>query len=199
VNRSLSQFQGLEAQPVDLLTADGLLDLDAVDELIEQIVTTDADVVVDSGAASFVPLSDYLSRNMVPSAITDTGRDVFFHSLLVGGGHQVDTGKGFNAAAETFGEHVKLVVWINEMLGKVEFDGTPFEETSVYQKHKKMVAGLVHLTERDMRAYGHTVSKVFGSHQTFAEALADPAFMLVPKQRVTQYRRAVWEQLSKII
>jgi hypothetical protein len=62
---------------------------------------------------------------------------------------------------------------------------------------------LCHLTTEDLEglgiaAIGHR-RRLLKRKLTFAEALTDPAFMTVPRQRLTMFRRAIWEQLAAVI
>jgi hypothetical protein len=59
VNASLAATPSLHAQPVALVVDDAI-DVKAADQFIEMLLTYDEDVVIDSGAASFLPLSSYL-------------------------------------------------------------------------------------------------------------------------------------------
>src|SRR5688572_24328409 len=65
VNRTLSQYQGLEVQSLKLLR-DGGIDQRGFDSLIETIMTTEATFVVDNGASTFIPLWNYILENNIP-------------------------------------------------------------------------------------------------------------------------------------
>ena len=70
VNGSFSAIRALAARHVNLLAGDRI-DVDALDDLVERVVTEDAHFVVDNGAASFVPLSRYLVEHDIAGLIAE--------------------------------------------------------------------------------------------------------------------------------
>jgi hypothetical protein len=68
VNGSLKTVPALKAKSVQLLDQDQL-NVQAVDHLVGAIVGAKTDVVIDNGAASFLPLSRYLVENDVPAVL----------------------------------------------------------------------------------------------------------------------------------
>jgi hypothetical protein len=113
LNESLVRIKGLGATEVPLLI-DDTINVDAVDALIERILTTDAEIVVDNGAASFVPMSRYLVENNIAELIESAGKRMVIHTVIVGGGNTVDTAKGLEAVLVNFPPSVKVVVWIHD-------------------------------------------------------------------------------------
>jgi hypothetical protein len=198
VNESFLRIKALKAEEVRLLNEDAI-NVEAVDTLIERILTADTDVVVDNGAASFLPLSRYLYENDIAGLIEGAGKRMVIHTILVGGGNLIDTAKGLEALLIHFPASVQIVVWINEFFGAVEEDGTRFEETPLYEQYQDRIAGIVYLRRQNPQTFGLNIDQMMKRRLTFAEALSDPAFMTVPKQRLTMYRREVWSQLSAVL
>ena len=75
VNASLAAMPGLGAQPVALVVDDAI-DVKAADQFIEMLLTYDEDVVIDSGAASFLPLSSYLIDTEIAGKAIKQGEKV---------------------------------------------------------------------------------------------------------------------------
>ena len=72
--------------------------------LIERILDTGDDdvVVVDNGAATFLPLCSYLIENGAIGLLTESGHAVRFHTVITGGQGYEDTVEGFEGLAEYF-------------------------------------------------------------------------------------------------
>jgi hypothetical protein len=192
------RIKALKADPVALLEND-IINAGEVDRLIERILTTDAEIVVDNGAASFAPMLRYLVENNIAELIEAADKRMVIHTVLVGGGNTVDTAKGLEALFANFPPSVKVVVWINDYFGAVEDVGGSFEEWAIYQDNRDRIAGVVHLKQQSQQ-FGLNIGQMLTRKLTFAEALADTAaFMTVPRQRLTMFRRAVWDQLEAVI
>jgi hypothetical protein len=197
LNESLVRIKGLGATEVALLK-DDTINADEVDRLIERILTTDAEIVVDNGAASFVPMSRYLVENNIAELIEGAGKRMVIHTVIVGGGNTLDTAKGLEAILINFPPSVKVVVWINDYFGAVE-EGSSFADWPIYNQYRERIVGVVHLKQQSQQ-FGLNIGQMLERKLTFAEALADTAaFMTVPRQRLTMYRRTIWEQLAAVI
>src|SRR5436309_1776324 len=59
VNKSLCQYKALAVRPLQLLR-DGAIDSRAFDSLMEELLTTQGNFIVDNGASTFVPLWHYM-------------------------------------------------------------------------------------------------------------------------------------------
>lgn len=197
LNESFVGIRGLSATEVRLLNDDSL-NAEAVDLLVEKILTTDTDIVVDAGAASFVPLSRYLIENNIAELIEGAGKRMVVHSVIVGGGNTIDTAKGLEAILASFPASVKVVVWLNEFFGPVAVDGAVFGDWALYKRYRDRISGTVQLG-RQSQQFSLNIGQMLERKLTFAEALADPAFMTVPRQRLTMFRRSIWEQLAAVI
>ena len=196
LNESLVRIEALGATEVPLLIGDAI-NVDAVDALIERLLTVDAEIVVDNGAASFVPMSRYLIEKNIAELIEAAGKRMVIHTVIVGGGNTIDTAKGLEAILTSFPSSVKVVVWINEYFGIVS-EGGSFEDWAIYDRYRDRIAGVVHLKQQSQQ-FGLNIGQMLERKLTFGQALSDPAFMTVPRQRLTMFRRAIWDQLAAVI
>jgi hypothetical protein len=198
VNGSLQAIPALKAQPIALL-ADDTLNVVAVDRLVEAIVRAKADVVVDNGAASFLPFSRYLVENDIPAVLREHATPMVVHTVVTGGGNGMDTLKGLDALVRHFAPGAEIVVWINEFFGATRFEGTEFEETNVYREHRAHIRGLVHLRKLDPVMFAPNLARMLESHMTFAEAAASSEFMLMEKSRLFRIKSEIWNQLATVL
>jgi hypothetical protein len=198
VNGSLQTIPALRARPIELLH-DDTLNVQAVDRLIEAIVTAKTDVVVDNGAASFLPLSRYLVENDIPAVLHQHGATMVLHTLVTGGSNGMDTVKGLDALVRHFTPAAAVIVWINEYFGPARFDGIAFEETNVYRENRANIRGLVHLRRLDPVMFAPNLAQMLERHLTFAEAAVSDEFMLMEKSRLFRIKSDIWAQLGTVL
>jgi hypothetical protein len=198
INRTLSAFPALAASQIRLLN-DDKINTDGVDDLIESAVTGSGASVIDNGAASFLPMARYLVSNDIASILEDHNRRLVLHTVVVGGQAALDTLRGMVALLGQFPPKVPVVVWVNEYTGPFDADGLGFEETRAYQDNIARISAVVHLAPLDPLTHGRDIANMLSRQVVFDEAIASPDFKIVAKSRLSQVRRAVFEQLDAIM
>ena len=198
VNGSFQTIPALGAEPVELL-AKSALNVKEVDRLVQAIVSADKDVVVDNGAASFLPLSRYLVENDIASVLEQHGVGMVVHTVVTGGPNGMDTLKGLNALIGHFASGASIVVWINEFFGPARFKGMDFERTAVYAEHSAKLRGIVSLRQLDPELFAPNLAEMLERKLTFAEAAASDEFMLMEKSRLFRIKSAIWDQLALVL
>ena len=190
VNSSFAGIKALGARVVPILRGRAL-NVEALDKLLDEVMNS-GDTVIDSGAASFVPLSDYLLKSDIPEIAAATGCSILAHVVLTGGASKLDTIAGLRSVLTTYPASVKIVVWVNEFFGS--FGEKPFVETVAYSENKDRIAGVVTLRKLDAELAGWSVAQMLERRQTFAEAI--DAADIVAKSRLHRVRRDLWEQME---
>lgn len=199
VNRTLSSFKALDAKALDLMTEDRI-NYHAMDAFVESIMTSATDVVVDNGAASFLPISRYLVESDTATTLAEAGREMVIHTVIASAGGPDDTLVGFLTLTKQFPTNVKIVVWLNEFFGPIlSPDGNPFEEMPVYMNHRDRVLGVIRLDGLNPHSFGHNLKQMLDQKMTFAEAVSDPSFFTVAKQRLVMIRRTIFNQMSAVL
>jgi hypothetical protein len=198
VNSSFSAIRALEAKHVSLLVGDRI-DVDALDELVERVMTEDAHFVIDNGAASFVPLSRYLVEHDIAGLIEDAGKRPVVHTILTGGPAMLETGKALAAVVEQFPPSVELVVWVNEFFGPIVTEaGEGFERTPLYQQNRARILGLVRLEWLNPDTSGRNLRDMLSRQITFAEADRSSDFRIVARQRLRHVWHPIRDQIALI-
>ena len=165
VNGSLQTIPALKAKSVRLLDQDQL-NVKAVDHLGGAIVGATSDVVIDNGAASFLPLSRYLVENDIAAILAQHGVTMVLHTVVTGGGNGLDTLKGLDALVGHFVPGATIVVWINEFFGPVRFDGTDFDDTNVYKQNRGNIHALLYLRKLDPVMFAPNLASMLERHMT---------------------------------
>lgn len=191
VNSSFAGIKALGARVVPILKG-RMLNVEALDGLLNEVVTGTGDSVVDSGAASFVPLSDYLLKSEIPTLAVEAGCTLMAHVVLTGGASKPDTLSGLRSVLTTYPASVRVAVWINEFFGP--FDNAPFQESRAFAENKDRIAGVVVLKKLDPELAGWSMGRMLEARQTFSEAIdgAD----IVAKSRLWRVKRDIWGQLE---
>jgi CobQ/CobB/MinD/ParA nucleotide binding domain len=200
-NASLRDITALAAQPVGLfLPNSDEIDVRAMDAMTERMLTEDANFVVDNGATSFAPLSRYLVQDGIADALAEAGKKMTVHMIVAGGQELVQTIRGFDSVASQFPSSVEMVLWLNEHHGGVDgADGSSFEDTPVYQKHKGRLLAAVRLARQHPGTFGVNLSDMLTRGMTFAEADKSPEFFVIAKQRLRQVWRPIRDQLAPVL
>jgi hypothetical protein len=159
-------------------------------------LTEENDWVIDTGAATFLPLMSYLIQNEVLPFLEENGRKVIVHTPLVGGPAMDETVRGLRFILEM--GTAPVVVWENEFFGPVSKNGKTFAQTSGYEQFKSRVLGFVKLEKGDPKQSEKDMLAMNSRRLTWNEALADPSFMIMQRQRLTLMRRDIKKELDKV-
>ena len=198
VNGSLQTVPALKAQPVALLDRD-VLNVKEVDRMLEFILKASGDVVVDNGAASFLPLSRYLVENDIPAVLSNAGVGMVMHTVITGGSNGMDTLKGLDALMQHFAPGAAIVVWVNEFFGPARYDGMDFEDSKVYSENRANFRGLIYLRKLDPVMFAPNLANMLERHLTFAEAAKSDDFMMMEKSRLFRIKGDIWNQLATVL
>ena len=201
VNASFRDIPALKADVVNLFQeGSDEIDVNAMDAMVERLLTEDSHFVVDNGATSFVPLSRYLIQDGIADALADAGRKLVVHTIIAGGQELVQTGKGFDSVAGHFPVSADIVLWLNEHHGPVKGKGTAdFETTPLFQEHKDRVKGVVRLTKLHAQTFGANLTDMLSRRMTFAEAKDSSEFYTIAKQRLIQIKRPIFQQIDAVM
>ncbi|MFS2012869.1 P-loop NTPase [Azospirillum sp. CT11-132] len=198
VNDTLSGYTALNARRLDLLQGNQI-NTRRFDEMMELLVSEDASVVVDNGAASFLPLTSYMLENGVANLLAASGRQLVVHTVVTGGQAIMDTLTGFDQLACQLPESVQMVVWLNEYFGDIQAGGKSFEEMKTYQINKHRVIGLVRIKRYTGETFGKDMEMMLDRKLTFDEAVRSPDFGLMAKQRLTMMKRDIFQQIALVV
>jgi hypothetical protein len=196
INRSLGQYKGLKPELLDLVNADGLVERNRFDTLVERFAMSGGSFVVDAGATAFLPLWTYILETELIRVLQEAGRTVYIHIPVSGREMLNDTLLGFKTLAESAMDR-SLVVWLNEYFGPVTRDGKDFNEMQVYLDNRDKILAVVGMQQRSADTYGETVRRMRERKMTFGEAMQSPDFMLAQRSRLHIVRRDLFEQLEQ--
>jgi hypothetical protein len=196
VNRTLTQYQVLDAQPLKLLREGGI-DQRGFDALIDAILTSEGTFVVDNGASTFIPLWNYILENNVRTLLREAGKRLCVHTVITGGQALGDTLKGFAELASTTSDR-SIVIWLNEFFGRIEDNGKTFVEMAVCKQNENKILGSIAVPKRNQDTFGRDMEEMIARKQTFDEAIKSGDFSIMTKQRLKVIQRDLFEQLDAL-
>lgn len=199
LNQTLARTTALDARVLKLLADDHITIMkNAFDEMIESCEALDANVVIDVGASSFVPMLEYCAKNGVYDLWQSMGHGCVLHSIITGKDFR-DTCKMFGVVMEKTGRipSVSSIVWLNPFAGPVEKDGMGFDETSVYRENKDHIKAVLPMPAFTDETMHHDFLALMEAGKTFDEFINDPANRLMSRQRVRMMQDEVYKVMGR--
>src|SRR3990167_4771762 len=163
---------------------------------VKRLEIMEADVIIDNGASSFVPLSHFLISNQVPALLMEMGHELVIHTTITGGQALLDTVSGFSQLAGQFPAEALFVVWLNPYWGPIEHEGKGFEQMKAYVTHKARVSAIVQIPNLKKETYGRDLSEMLQDRLTFDEALAMDSLTIMTRQRLKIIKGQIFDQLD---
>lgn len=198
VNTTFAGYRAFDVDVLDIMDGD-IVDPTRFDSLIEQILELppNAQMVVDNGAATFLPLTSYLFENAVIPLLKENGHHVRLHSVVTGGQAKRDTLSGLTTLLKNF-PGLPLVVWLNPFFGPiVRTKGKNFEDYPIYQENIQNFEAVIRLPDKSKAMSGKDLEKLLTLRMTFAEANESDEFGLMQRQRLTLYWREFKQEMDK--
>jgi hypothetical protein len=194
VNPTFTQYNSLNVDRLALMEENKINER-GFDVLMERFLTEEVDAfVVDNGASSFVPFSNYLVENEVIDLLKVNEKDVMVHTVLGGGQGLDDTLQGFETLTKYFDN---IFVWKNEYFGELKYNGKPFEETTTYKNNEDKIFGTATIGFRSPDTFGKDVELMLKNKLTFDDVMANSEiFNTMSKQRINIIKKDIFSQLS---
>ncbi len=197
VNATFHGFKKLNVRMINVMSGDEI-DPRKFDDLIELIAQSESDVIIDSGASTFVPMSHYLISNQIPALLPDMGHELVIHTVITGSQALLDTLTGFANLIESFPKETLFVVWLNPYWGEIEMDGKRFEEMKTYLDNKHRVSAIIRIPNYKADTFGKDLSEILQSKLTFSEALESKSLPIMVRQRLNIIRKQLFTNIENV-
>lgn len=198
VNHTFAAYKAFNAIRLDVRESSGINQkkFDIIMNRIAGLAETDS-LIVDNGASTFIPFSHYIIINDIAGIITETlGHTLYVHTIIIGGDGMLDTLAGFTALTQQLPPSVRVVVWLNPFFGSITADDKTFEEFSAYKNNKDNIFAIVRLPELQRETFGANLMDMMKRRMTFDEALADPSYEIMDRQRLKIARQKIFAAIS---
>lgn len=198
VNSSFAAIKALGAEPVRILAGDRI-NVPALNGLAERILTEDAHFVIDGGAASFLPLTEYLIEAQIFDLLASSRR-VVVHMPVIGGRNFLHSVAALTRAAKTIPAAVEIAPWFNGYFGPLATsDGVPLEETELYVELSGRLSPAIRLPQLHPDYAGAEFARMLDANRTFAEARDDQATGMIPRMWLEQTWAKINAEISVVL
>jgi len=202
INATLARFEGLGATALELLGPDGDIAPGVFDLLVEEILALEpgTDMVVDTGATTFVPLSRYIVTNELPRILEGEGHEMIVHVVVPGGAALGDSIVGLGTILQSI-QGAQVVVWLNGYFGPfLGLDGKPIdvEEMQVFQDHADQVESVIELQE-EPALFAADFRTMLSRKHLFAEVVDNEDYAFMSRQRLRILGERLMTQISQAL
>jgi len=194
VNATFAGFKALNVKRLELMEND-VINARKFDDLIELIAASQADIVIDNGASTFIALSHYLISNQIARLLQDFGHRLTIHTVITGGQAFQDTLNGFYQLIKHFSE-VKIVVWLNPYWGAIKAEGKSFEELKVYKENHHKISAIIRIPDFKEETFGADLKEMLKNRLTFEEAISMTELSIMMRQRLKIISTQLFKQLD---
>lgn len=199
VNATLASYHSFKAERFEVMDGDDIdkSRFDALLDKITQLKGPEHQVIIDSGASTFVPLSSYLLRYQVADYLMAVGHTLVIHTVITGGEEQTDTIQGLLSLLKNYPKSVTIVVWLNPFHGRIEHAGKGFTEMKIYKDHQERISALVRLPELgDLERMDVQIMQKARQTFTEAEAPENSTMMGIQRHRLSLLKKKIYEQMT---
>ncbi|MDG6896399.1 conjugal transfer protein TraL [Volucribacter amazonae] len=194
VNKSFAGFKALNVIPIDIMENDTISQA-KFDSIFELMINDEKNTfVIDNGASTFIPILKYIKDNGVIEIFDETKKEVFIHTVIVGGQSQNDTLQNLITLFELIknSNNVKLVIWLNEFQGKIT------DAEKVFKAVANKTSNFIIVENKNSDAFTTDLEKLTKNRLTLNEALISDDFNLMAKQRLKRVFNDIYAQLDQI-
>lgn len=203
VNASFASFKGLNVETINLMEESRITDA-GWERLANKLLTTNkTNIIIDNDASSFVPLMNYAYDNDLFNALTSdknnyTG-NVFIHTVIAGGEGLSHTLAGLDTICYNFkNTNIKIVVWINSYLGKVETIDKKIEDYEELKKNENEILYIVRIPIHKGDLFKKDLADMLTNHKTFEEMKNDTSVFIMSRSRYVRMQKEMFEELDNI-
>lgn len=195
VNATFYGYKALHVRRLEIMEGDEI-NPRKFDGLVEWLAESEHDLIIDNGAATFVPLAHYLINNHIPDLLHEMGWQLVIHTVVTGGQALMDTLSGFTTLVRQFQSPALFVVWLNPYWGAIEHEGRGFEKLKPYLENKDRVSAIVNIPALKEETFGRDLSELLQARLTFDESIVDPALTIMTRQRLKLIRQQLYAQMD---
>lgn len=191
-NQTFAAFKALNVKYMKLVNDERLIEREKFDDLLNECLSTDSDVVVDTGANSFSAFVSYMSSFNVIDLLSEYGKEVVIHTIIGGGDLLAVTTAGFIDLANTL--DCKYVVYLNEHFGSTD----AFLESKAFKKFENKIVGSIVLNKLPQDLGAKDFGTMMQRHLTFNEITPGqtPGFNTINTSRLMKIKTQLFSQFE---
>lgn len=194
VNATFAGYKEFDVTVLNIMDKEDI-DPRRFDKLVELMLalSDEEEMVIDNGAATFVPLASYLAGNKVFEMLEESDIQINLHTVITGGQALPDTLGGLNSLFKTF--DVPIYIWLNNYFGPINGNDRNFEEFTVYRENTHRIAALIRLPQKKKETFGKDLENLLTAKMSFDEA-QESTLPIMTRQRLKMIWKEVQQELS---
>ncbi len=150
-----------------------------------------------------MPLINYMFENDVVEVLTAEESNyigyIYLHIVIAGGEGLYHTLGGLDVICKNFNnEKVRVIVWINDFLGKIETQDKSIEDYDEYKKNETKILSVIRLPVYHNDLFKKDLADMLANNRTFNEMLEDTKVFIMTKSRCKRMQKEMFEELDKI-
>lgn len=199
VNQTFASFESLNISPVFLMGQDNEVDPLKFDVLVDAILSTTDNFVIDTGATNYLPTFNYIKNNDILDILHDQGKQTFIHVPISGGQATIDTLEELKELTKEF-NNAHIVIWENKHYGQINLkDNIPYKDNPDYSEAIKKSIGTIVLEKFDPKTTGRLYETMTSELKTFDDVFNDPKTPFMTKRRLMSTFNAISEQVIDLL
>ena len=192
---TLCRFEALK--PIHIQIADQRsVNLQKFDAMVELIINSTSDVVIDTGSSTFLPIVDYMLDHGVFGLLHFNYKKRILVHVVLNAKTQNDlimTSSCLESIARDFPAYVELVVWLNEFGGEIR----GFTNCNLFYSIKDRILALLRI-ENPSPLELADITAMQNARMTYEEAIASDTFLVMARSRIFRLRDEIFGQLHRL-
>ncbi|QEG79327.1 conjugal transfer protein TraL [Bartonella krasnovii] len=197
INQTFASYKNFNVKHLKLLEDSDIIPRN-FDLLMEELLNSNCQYVIDNGASTFLPLASYLKENEAFSLLATAKKNVIIHTIITGGQALKDTLSGLFSLCTQIPPTASIVVWKNEFFGYIIYEGKNFEEMKVFKENKERISAIVTIPRQTSTTFGEDIKTMLDKRLTFNEITNSNEFSIMAKSRLARVKSMLFNQIDNI-
>lgn len=200
VNANFAAVHAFNVEKVGLIDANQEINPGLFDGLVLRIVDSNRSVVLDTGAASYVPFFNYMRELDLAATLDENGYDLFFHVPLAGGPALPFTVENLKEVCRHFGKDAGVVVWLNHYWEQIERNGKTFTDWPVYRENAEVIQSVFEINRMPSHTSAADFALMLRENKSFAEAVDNHSdFNILTRSRLRKVRQTMFDGMDALM
>jgi len=194
VTHSLASYKALNVKVVDLFE-NNRIKARKFDKIIDLIMESETDCIIDVGSSNFTETTAYLLENEIFKYLHENDLQTYINMSLVGGKETDDTLKVMAYVFQHYSEYTKSFIWVNPHFAPIDLGGKTITNVGVYKNNIETIQGVIHLPEKS-ETEEEDILELTKSNLTFDEYINNSSVGRMPAQRAKNIKRKTWDAIT---
>ena len=200
VNANFAAVDAFNVEKVGLIDANHEINPGLFDALVLRIVDSNRSVVLDTGAASYVPFFNYMRELDLAETLDENGYDLIFHVPLAGGPALPFTVENLKEVCLHFGKDAGVMVWLNHYWEQIERNGKTFTNWPVYRENADCIQAVFEINRMPSHTSAADFALMLRENKSFAEAVDNHSeFNILTRSRLMKVRKTMFGGMDALL